>query len=74
MDHGPYPWVTQDASAAPPRAPPQPAPAGGMLSNPFAAPPRLRMQARARHARCRTPTRPWTRSTPCRGRCAAAAA
>ena len=39
MDHGPYPWATQDASAAPPRAPPPPAPAGGMLSNPFAAPP-----------------------------------
>ena len=39
MDHGPYPWVTQDASAAPQRAPPPPAPAGGMLSNPFAAPP-----------------------------------
>ena len=26
MDHGPYPWATQDASAAPPRAPPPPAP------------------------------------------------
>ena len=35
MDHGPYPWATQDASAAPPRAPPPPVPAP---SNPFAPP------------------------------------
>ena len=80
MDHGPYPWATQDASATPrTRGAPPPAPAGGCRRAPWnsheamlpgaAAPPPQRKLAihSGRGGKSSTPTKPRRPRWPSRG-------